>query len=577
MNKRDHSAARHQKSLAKKIIYLLIILVMAGLIEISLGFILLHRYRTEIEDMESTVTDAYITRTNQIFSMLNTSIRSLLFDSSEIKNITDAYINSPVYQTDSIASVLIQNDSILTLKDTFLSLSKNYGNQFNFFFYSNQNHKLTEYGGCEYDIRKPFIDHLQRQIDQGTLQYTKEGKWFLDGEYICTIYNGPRGIAGAWIRASDLASNILSFSPARCSSINIYNPDTDTEIIFRQKENGTISAENFKTDDSKRDFSSLTNARFSLLFKIDAAEYENTLLYPMLFLLLIIIYLIFVILSVIYVRKNILNQVNFFYDNLMEFKNTAMFNENSGFVEFAETGRVLNKMADEVQKLKIDIYEKQLEKQKIELDYAQLQIRPHFYINCLNIIHSMAQVNLMNEIQEITFQVSVYLRYIFKKSMEPVTLEEELNFTRNYLRVLECMNDTAYRCQMNVRASLGKYLVPPLIIQTFVENAVKHNMDIITEDKFQIEILAETQAVDNKVNLEIFITDNGHGFDQELLKRLNDGTFTDDNSGHHIGIRNAGARLKLLYGDKAGVRFSNNPEGGACVHIVIPADQEEME
>ena len=72
---------------------------------------------------------------------------------------------------------------------------------------------------------------------------------------------------------------------------------------------------------------------FSLLFKIDAAEYENTLLYPMLFLLLIIIYLIFVILSVIYVRKNILNQVNFFYDNLMEFKNTAMFNENSGFVE----------------------------------------------------------------------------------------------------------------------------------------------------------------------------------------------------------------------------------------------------
>ena len=99
-------------------------------------------------------------------------------------------------------------------------------------------------------------------------------------------------------------------------------------------------------------------------------------------------------------------------------------------------------MADEVQKLKIDIYEKQLEKQKIELDYAQLQIRPHFYINCLNIIHSMAQVNLMNEIQEITFQVSVYLRYIFKKSMEPVTLEEELNFTRNYLRVLECMNDT---------------------------------------------------------------------------------------------------------------------------------------
>lgn len=575
MLKSQHAVSKRKNSLAQKIIVLLIILVVAGLLEIGFGFILLNRYRTEIRDMENTVLNTYITRTNQTFNMINANVRSLLFESSEIENITDTYIGDQTAQVASFDAILLQNDAIMTLKNTFLTLVKNYGNKFNFFFYDTQNHNLTEYGGREYYERKPFINLLLSQIEDHSIQYTKEGKWFLNDQFICTIYSGPKGIAGAWIQASDFAANILALSPTHCSSLSIYNPDTGTNLTFHRNENGTLSQDTSESTGNLNNFFNPTNARFSLLFKIDAQEYESTLLYPILFLITIIIYLFFVILAVIYVRKNILHQVNFFYDSLMEFKNTATFNEKSGLVEFAETGKVLNKLAEEIQKLKIDIYEKQLEKQKIELDYAQLQIRPHFYINCLNVIHSMAQVNLTEQIQEITFQVSGYLRYIFQKSMEPVTVEKEINFTKNYLKVLECMNDSMYPCQISVLPSLNSFEIPPLLIQTFVENALKHNM--VTDSFCSIEISVATQTISQCDYLEITIKDNGRGFDTETLEQLNAGQLENDPSGHHIGIQNAIARLKMLYDERARAVFSNNPAGGACVQILIPFKQEELQ
>lgn len=575
MMKNQHQMNKRKNSLAQKIIGLLIILVMAGMLEIGFGFVLLDRYRTEIRNMENTVLNSYITRTNQTFSMINSNVRSILFESTEIENITDSCIASTSAQKDSLDAILLQNDSILALKSTFLALTKNYGNKFNFFFYDTKNGKLTEYGGCEIYERQPFIDLLLSQIENHTLEYTKEGKWFFIDQFICTIYSGPKGITGAWIEASDFASNILSLSPTHCSSLSIYNLDNGTDITFHRNENGTLSQDQWGASQNHENFYNLTNARFSLLFKIDAREYENTLFYPMLFLLTIVIYLFLVIMAVVYVRKNILHQVNFFYDSLMEFKNTAAFNEKSGLIEFAETGKVLNKLADEIQKLKIDIYEKQLEKQKVELDYAQMQIRPHFYINCLNVIQSMAQVGMTEQIQEITFQVSGYLRYILKKSMEPVTVEKELDFTRNYLRVLECMNDNIYPCDIRCDHKLGQFEIPPLLIQTFVENSIKHAM--MPDGGWTIQIVVAPLDVGEEDFVEIIIKDSGPGFDGAAIKRFNSGVFENPSSGNHIGIQNAIARLKMLYGDRARVIFSNDPSHGACVQIIIPYRQEETQ
>ena len=76
----------------------------------------------------------------------------------------------------------------------------------------------------------------------------------------------------------------------------------------------------------------------------------------------------------------------------------------------------------------------QLEKQKTKIDYLQLQIRPHFYINCLNSIYSMAQLKHTEEIQQLALYVSGYMRSIFRKGTKPILMDEELQQIVNYVK-----------------------------------------------------------------------------------------------------------------------------------------------
>lgn len=562
---KDRRKPQKKHSLAGKILWIAVVLIAAGLLEVAVGYTLLDKYHSQVADMEYKLTDVYMTKINQTFSMLNTSVRSMLFDGQEIQKVSDAYDNMSIYHKEDppLNTVLIQNSSVNELKKAFLTMSKSYGTTFNFFYYDTANARMTEYGGCEYYVRKPFIDMICEKIHEGCVEFTKEGKWFLLGDYLCTIYKGPGGIAGAWIRAQDFAQSMLELSPTQCSSIEIYDSAKAQALVYERQENGTLALE--RTAGIQESYYGMNNARFGCRFIMDTRDYDTTLLYPMIFLGLIIIYLIIVSGVLVYTKRNILGQVHYFYDNLLAFKDSARFNEESGLVEFSEAGKVLNKLSEEIRKLKIDIYEEQLAKQRVELDYAQLQIRPHFYINCLNIIYSMAQVNRMKEIQEIALQVSGYLRYIFKKSMDPVPVSKELEFTQNYLRVLECMNAEKYQCHIHVDPAYDDFGIPPLLIQTFVENSLKHNMNV--ENCFSVEIRVQTS--DDGQNMEIIIADNGHGFGEEDLGTLNAGLFSETGE-FHVGIRNAVARLNMLYGPDSGVRFDNNPGGGAAVTIVIP-------
>ncbi|MCC8103651.1 MAG: histidine kinase [Clostridiales bacterium] len=286
----------------------------------------------------------------------------------------------------------------------------------------------------------------------------------------------------------------------------------------------------------------------------------------MLFLGLIMVYVGIVAAVIIYMNKNVLRQINTFYDALMGYRPAFRFCEENSYVEFAEAGHVLNQLTDEIQALKIDVYEEQLARQKVELDYLQIQIRPHFYINCLNVIYSMAQVNRTTEIQELALSVTKYLRYIFQKSMEPVSVRAELEFVENYLHVLECMGSIKCECHIMLEDAMREFGIPPLLIQTFVENSIKHNME--SETPIRITIAVEEVSMDGKKECRIVIGDTGRGFQENDLADFNAGIFSGG-SGYHIGLSNAVARLNLFYHSSAHLKFYNADEGGAIVEILI--------
>ena len=127
-------------------------------------------------------------------------------------------------------------------------------------------------------------------------------------------------------------------------------------------------------------------------------------------------------------------------------------------------------------------------------------------------------------------------------------------------------------------AELESFLVPPLIILTFIENSIVHaqgpKRSIMCID---MELIAKKKS--DGTYLCIHISDNGRGFTSEQLKMLN-APVADVQIGaeHGIGIHNIRNRLNLLYGNKALLIISNAPLGhGAVIEMELPPWPKQVE
>lgn len=562
--KREHK----EKALSRQIIWIVLIPVVVGCIVAGVGYMMLDKYHDQVSEREQIISDYYLGQMDQNFSQINTSVRSMLYNGDKIEKMSEAYQLPVGYLTEKerMNRTIMQNNAVSELKDAFVDQMAAYGNKFNFFYFDEKSGEKVEYGGCTYSVREDFVNKLWNMLQNGTLPYTSGGKWFLIDDCICTIYKGPKGVCGAWIWAKDFALNMCDISPRECYGVTIYDEQNDKTLVYENLENGAMQLK--QTDEENVAYIKISHADFSCRFIMDTSEYDRTIWFPMLFLMLTIVYFLIASGVLMYSRKNIGEQAENFVRNLKESGGNF---DNVEIAEFAEAGRVLNRQSDAIKQLQIDIYEEQLKRQDVELDYAQLQIRPHFYINCLNIIHSMAQENLIKEIQQFTVYISTYFRYIFKKGMEPVTVESEIAFTENYLNILSCMNDRPYGYQIQCETGVEQALIPPLVIQTFVENSVKYNIDM-EENLF---ITVEVKRIKEGKTIEICVSDNGCGIEEKTRELFNQGKFETDDNTRHIGIRNTVARLKMMYKEEAEVRFLQNEEGGAQVEIRIPFQKKE--
>ncbi len=240
--------------------------------------------------------------------------------------------------------------------------------------------------------------------------------------------------------------------------------------------------------------------------------------------------------------------------------------------EFNQAGTAFNAMMDEIKDLKILAYEKEMQRQRIEMQYLQIQIRPHFFLNCLKNLYGLAQQEKHREIQEMIVMLSDYIRYMFRDSSMMVPVRKELMLVESYIRML--INSTALRLlyETQVDDSLLDLPIPQMVILTFVENSVKHGARKDQALKIHVKVQSICSEEDRFIN--IVILDNGVGFSPETLERLN---VSDRNEadGDHIGIDNVKNRLSLLYEGKSSALFSNTATG-ACVDLYLPCAAPHM-
>ncbi|MBS5520883.1 MAG: histidine kinase [Clostridiales bacterium] len=240
--------------------------------------------------------------------------------------------------------------------------------------------------------------------------------------------------------------------------------------------------------------------------------------------------------------------------------------------EFRTLISTFNEMIHEIKNLKIKNYEAQLQNQKVYLQYLQLQINPHFYLNALNIVYSLAEIGDFKTIQRMILALVKYLRYHFQDVNTLVTVTQELEHVRSYIDISQIRFSDAIDYEERPDADVIEALIPPFIIQSFVENSIKYALK--NRKKGRLFIQAWQEAENDGEYLMIEIRDNGNGYSDEVIRAINSGHVLEDSHGGRVGIRNVMERLALIYGDKAEVALSN--DGGAVTHIRLPLILKEM-
>lgn len=238
--------------------------------------------------------------------------------------------------------------------------------------------------------------------------------------------------------------------------------------------------------------------------------------------------------------------------------------------EFNAINASFNSMMDRIQTLKDGVYEEKIEKQKIQMEYLSHQVQPHFVLNALNILYCY-QPGEYPLMQKTIKYLMKYFRYIVKVNSPYVTLEQELEHIKNYMEIQKIRYPSSFDYYIECAPEIGKCMLPPLIIQNFVENSIKNSIDL--DQKIRVYVLAEKLGKDY---MRIRIADTGAGFPQKVLDaimRFKTSHKPEPDLG--VGISNAILRLDILYDSVPELRIYNSPAGGATVDILLPKKEEE--
>lgn len=204
----------------------------------------------------------------------------------------------------------------------------------------------------------------------------------------------------------------------------------------------------------------------------------------------------------------------------------------------------------------------------------QNQINPHFLYNTLEGIRSDALVLGVSNIADIIESLGVYFRYTISKIDRFVTIDEEMSNLKNYLVIQNYRFGDKIKlveifdgCDISIR----QCLIPKLILQPFFENSIIHGLETKV-DKGTIKIFFSL----TKDLLLITIEDDGIGIPEDKLLEINtdlDRVSMDDSDEKEkggIAIKNVNNRIKLLLGEKYGIKFRSVLGFGTSVDLTVP-------
>ena len=245
--------------------------------------------------------------------------------------------------------------------------------------------------------------------------------------------------------------------------------------------------------------------------------------------------------------------------------------------EIANLDQNFNEMSLKLKDQFEKIYLEEIALRDANIHALQSQINPHFLNNTLEIINWEARMGGNEKVAEMIEALSVMMgATLNREKRDIIPLREELEYVEAYLYIIKCRYGDSFTCRTEVQHPEAlDYMVPRLIIQPIVENAVEHGRGSSNDGFVSLVIEGGEHPNDD---LRVVVTNQGEPSEEDLKKihALLEDTGAEPEHASQIGIRNVNRRLKMVYSDASGLTIEPDGHGNTRSTIIVKKSQTQQ-
>ena len=235
--------------------------------------------------------------------------------------------------------------------------------------------------------------------------------------------------------------------------------------------------------------------------------------------------------------------------------------------ELGQLAHRFNGMVAALRRNQEQLVENQRELNQAQIRMLQAQLNPHFLCNTLDTMKWISKINQVPQVALMSTDLADILRFCISPD-EFVPLRREVDILRRYMEIQSIRLSGRCRFEVDLPSELEDCMVPKMILQPIVENAVLHGLDGVEDGVVRVEARAEGER------LLVAVFDNGRGLPQEMVGPYVRGCEPGGRS--HLGLYNVDTILKKHYGPDYGLYLDRRPDGpGAVVTATLPLRKEE--
>lgn len=235
--------------------------------------------------------------------------------------------------------------------------------------------------------------------------------------------------------------------------------------------------------------------------------------------------------------------------------------------ELGQLAQRFNEMLVALKANQEQLVENQKELNEAQIRMLQAQLNPHFLCNTLDTMKWISKINKVPQVANMSTNLADILRFCVSPD-EFVPLWRELEMLHSYVEIQRIRISGGFEFSVEVPPELEDCLVPKMVLQPIVENAILHGLDGVEQGAILVQARAEGER------LFLSVQDNGRGLPPEL-----EGPYARRDrelSRGHLGLYNVDTILRKHYGEGCGLYLSNVSGGtGACITAVLPLRWEE--